>query len=310
MMPLFHCAQHAMTASALNVGGTSVVLRGFDPVDYFATVAREKITWMFGLPMMYRTMLDHPEAANYDLSSLRYCLYAMAPMDEGTLRRAIDRFGARFGLGTGQTEMYPGTMFFKPEEQLRRFGPYWGISSLIVDTAIMDDDGNLLPPGQAGEIVHRGPTVMEGYWKNEEATEQARKFGWHHTGDLGVIDPDGQLIFVDRKKDMIKTGGENVPSIKVESVILNEPRIANAAVVGLPHARWGEAVTAFVAAKPETVITEEEIIDHCKQQLAGFEVPKAVVILDQFPLTATGKIQKNVLRQMYSEHYLHTQGNL
>lgn len=303
MMPLFHCAQHVLTASMLHIGATAIVMRGFDPVAFFATVQKEKITWMFGLPVMYRTMLDHPEAPNYDLSSLNYCLYAMAPMDEGTLRRAIERFGARFALATGQTEMYPATMFFKPEEQLCRFGPYWGISSLIVDTAIMDDDGNLLSPGQVGEIVHRGATVMEGYWKNEEATAQTRKFGWHHTGDLGVIDSDGQLIFVDRKKDMIKTGGENVPSVKVESVILNDPQIANAAVVGLPHARWSEAVTAFVTLKPGAFITEQEIIENCKKQLGGFEIPKAVVILDQFPLTATGKIQKNALRQMFGDYY-------
>ncbi len=303
MFPLFHCAQHALAASALHIGATAVVLRGFNPVEFFAAVAKEKITWMLGLPLVYRVMLDHPEAGNYDLSSLRYCLYAMAPMDERTLRRAIERFGARFALATGQTEIYPATMFFKPEEQLRRFGPYWGVSSLIVDTAIMDDDGNLLPPGQIGEIVHRGPNVMLGYWKNEEATEQTQKFGWHHTGDLGVIDPDGQLMFVDRKKDMIKTGGENVASNKVEGVILNEPRVANAAVVGLPHAHWSEAVTAFVVPKPGTSITEEEIIAHCKTTLAGFEVPKRVVILEEMPSTASGKIKKNLLRQMYVEYY-------
>ncbi|WP_047151308.1 AMP-binding protein [Aneurinibacillus tyrosinisolvens] len=303
MLPLFHCAQHVVTMSALAVGAASVVLRGFDPTAFFTAVDKEKISWMVGLPIMYKTMLDHPEAGNYDLSSLRYCLYAMAAMDEGTLRRAIDRFGARFALGTGQTEVYPSTMYFKPEEQLRRFGPYWGISSLTVDTALMDDEGNLLSQGQIGEIVHQGPNVMKGYWKNEQATEQVQTFGWHHTGDLGVFDPDGQLIFIGRKKDMIKTGGENVPAGKVENVILNDSRVANAAVVGLPHEHWGEAVTAFVIPKPGTLLTGEEIINGCKKELAGFEIPKAVVILNQFPMTATGKIQKHVLKETYVKYY-------
>ncbi len=308
MMPLFHCAQHCMTASILHVGATAVVLRGFDPVTFAETVEREKITWMFALPVMYRAMLNHPEVANKDLSSLRYCMYAMTPMDEDTLRRAIDRFEARFALGTGQTEMYPGTMFFKPEEQLRRFGSYWGVSAVAVDTAIMDDEGNLLEHGQIGEIVHRGPTVMKGYWKNAEATAEAQKFGWHHTGDLGVFDQDGQLLFVDRKKDMIKTGGENVPSIKIESILLKQQCIANAAVVGLPHERWGEAITAFVTVQPGKEVDAEEILEHCRRELAGFEVPKAVIFLQQFPLTATGKIQKNLLREQYAGHYAPTQG--
>ncbi|MDR7316782.1 AMP-binding protein [Brevibacillus nitrificans] len=303
MMPLFHCAQHVLAMSMLAVGGTLIILRGFEPASFFRTVEKEGMTWMFALPVMYRSVLDHPEAGHYDTSSLRYCLYAMAPMDEPTLRRGIERFGARFALATGQTEMYPATMVFKPEEQLRRFGSYWGTSSLILDTAIMDEEGNFLPPGEIGEIVHRGPTVMMGYWKNEQATEEARTHGWHHTGDLGFWDADGQLQFVDRKKDMIKSGGENVPSIKVESVLLKDSRVMNAAAVGLPHARWSEGVTGFVTLKPGAACTEAELIAHCRSELAGFEVPKAIVFLEQFPVTATGKIQKNVLRQRYASYY-------
>jgi long-chain acyl-CoA synthetase len=144
---------------------------------------------------------------------------------------------------------------------------------------------------------------MMGYWKNEEATEQARSYDWHHTGDLGVFDADGQLLFVDRKKDMIKTGGENVPSIKVESALLKDARVMNAAAVGLPHARWSEGVTGFVTLKLGVSCTEAELLAHCKRELAGFEVPKAIVFLEQFPLTATGKIQKNLLRQEYLHYY-------
>jgi long-chain acyl-CoA synthetase len=186
--------------------------------------------------------------------------------------------------------------------QLKRFGSYWGASALINDTAVMDDAGQLLGPGEVGEIVHRGPNVMEGYYKNPEATAEARAFGWHHTGDLGMW-VDGQMMFRDRKKDMIKTGGENVPSIKVEATLLRHPAVANVAAVGLPHPRWIEAVTAFVVLKPGAQADEAELINHCKEHLGGFEVPKAIRIVDALPMTSTGKIQKHPLRDSYRALY-------
>jgi long-chain acyl-CoA synthetase len=174
---------------------------------------------------------------------------------------------------------------------------------VIDDLAIMDDDGNLLAWGEVGEIVHRGPNVMLGYYKDPNATEKSRAFGWHHTGDLGKIDPDGQLLFVDRKKDMIKSGGENVASIKVESVLLAHPAVANAAVVGLPHERWSEAVSAFVVLKPDQQTSAEEIIAFCRERLGDHEVPKAVIFIDALPLTQTGKVQKQALRQQYQRQF-------
>ncbi|OLO37872.1 AMP-dependent synthetase [Alkalihalophilus pseudofirmus] len=303
MMPLFHCAQHTFTMSCLHRGATTVVISGFEPDKLMKTINDYKITNMFGLPMMYRMMLDHPNRSKYDLSSLRRCTYAMAPMDKQSLERCISEICPQFALGTGQTEMYPSTMVFRPEEQLQRFGSYWGTSCILNDTAIMDDDGNLLPKGEIGEIVHRGPNVMNGYYKNEEQTEKSRAFGWHHTGDLGYWDEDGQLVFVDRKKDIIKTGGENVASIQVEGALLTHKTILNAVAVGLPHEHWSEAVTAFVVLKPNSEATEEEIIEHCKSQLGGFQVPKSVIFIEQLPMTATGKIQKHVLRQQYQNHY-------
>ncbi|MEB1809263.1 MAG: AMP-binding protein [Bacillaceae bacterium] len=303
MMPLFHCAQHTFTVSALHRGATSVVISGFEPEALMKTIEDHQITNMFALPIMYKALLYHPNRPKYDLSSLRRCTYAMAPMDRQTLEKCIHEFKAEFALGTGQTEIYPATMTFRPEEQLRRFGSYWGTSNLINDTAIMDDDGNILEKGQVGEIVHRGPNVMNGYFKNEEETAKSRAFGWHHTGDLGYWDEDGQLVFVDRKKDIIKTGGENVASIKVEGILLTHKDVANAVAVGLPHERWSEAVTAFVVLNPGSQATEEDIINYCKEHLGGFQVPKSVVILEQLPLTATGKIQKHVLRRQYTNHY-------
>ncbi len=303
MMPIFHCAQHTLLTSALLACSRTIVMRGFDPEGLMRAIQAEKINWLFALPMMYRNMLDHPAIDNYDLSSLNICLYAMTPMDKRTLADAKKRINATFILATGQTEAYPGTNYFNPDWFPEKEGNIWGMSQPNYDTAVMDDEGKLLPPGQIGEIVWRGPGVMEGYYKDENATEQARRFGWHHSGDQGYIDEDGMLVFVDRKKDMIKTGGENVPSIRVEMVVLAHPKVESAAVIGLPHRRWAEAVTAVVVPKKDSGLTEEELINWCKKELGGFQVPKSVIFVDELPRTTTGKIKKHELRKQFAGHY-------
>ncbi len=303
MLPLFHCAQHCMTAGVFLTGGTSVVMRTVDPGALIETVAREKVTVLLSLPPIYAAMLDHPARATNDLSSLRLCVYGMMQMPERALRRLIAEVCPNFQLGTGQTEMYPSTLTFKPEFQLTKIGPYWGDSCIATETAIMDDAGNLLPSGEVGEIVHRGPNVMAGYYRDPEATEKARAFGWHHTGDLGFFDADGQLVFTDRKKDMIKSGGENVASIVVERALMAHPAVAGAAAIGLPHPRWFEAVTAAVLVKPGASPSERELLAHCKATLSPHEVPKRVCFVETFPLTATGKTQKNLLRDRFAHLY-------
>lgn len=303
VLPLFHIAQFILSFSCLYMGGTQVIFRKFDPKQFAETVAQEKINWVFLLPMMYRVIMASPDVKPEQFNSVHFCLYAIAPMDEVSLKKGIEYFNAEFALATGQTEMCPATLSFKPEYQLVKQGPYWGESSLIIDTEIMDEEGNILGTGEVGEIVHRGPSVMVEYWKNEQETRQARKYGWHHTGDLGKFDEDGLLIFVDRKKDMIKSGGENVPSIIVESVLMAHPKVANAVVVGLPHLRWGEAVTAFVVPKPGENVTKEEMIGHCKARLAKFQVPKDVINVAELPINSSGKIQKFQIRQMYKDYF-------
>ncbi len=303
VLPLFHCAQHSIATSFIHIGAKNVIFNSFEPESFMATIEKEQVNFTAALPMMYRALLHHPSRKKYDLSSLKLCLYAMAPMDRTTLETLIKEFNADFILGTGQTEMYPATMTFKPEEQLRRFGSYWGVSSILNDTAIMDGEGNLLEINQVGEIVHRGPNVMHGYLENEEETKQSRRFGWHHTGDIGYWDEDRQLVFVDRKKDIIKTGGENVASIKVEQVLLNHEKVANAVAIGIPHEHWHEAVTAVIVKHPKVELTQEEVINYCKEHLSGFEIPKAVVFVEELPMTTTGKIQKNILRTEYEDYY-------
>ncbi|MCF7550750.1 AMP-binding protein [Pseudonocardia sp. WMMC193] len=304
MMPLFHTAQlNGFTTGLLYMGGTLVLMRAFDPAALLATIETERITQIFGLPMMYRALMDHPDVDKRDLSSLRLALYAMAPMPDTDLRRAIEVFDCDFALGFGQTEMNPITTVFPPEYQLSHAGSV-GLPVPNVQVGIMDDEGTLLPVGETGEIVYRGPHAMEGYLRNEEATSEAFAHGWFHSGDVGRFDDDGLLWFADRKKDVIKSGGENVASIEVEKALYEaEPRIQEVVVVGLPHERWSEAIAAIVTPKPGTDLTEDDVIAAAKTRLSGFKVPKAVLFVDAMPRTATGKIQKNVLREEHRGHF-------
>jgi long-chain acyl-CoA synthetase len=301
--PLFHCAAHVLLLVYFTVGGKLALMRGFDPVACMTAIQRDRLTVFIGLPLMYQVILDHPRRNEFDLSTLRACIYTMAPMPRPLLERAISEFCPVFMQPSGQTEMYPATTMSQPDRQLARFGNYWGESMIVNETAIMDDDGTLLPRGQVGEIVHRGPNVMLGYYKDPKATAESRKFGWHHTGDLALIDEHGEVLFLDRKKDMIKSGGENVASVKIEETLLAHPAVQSAAVVGLPHPEWGEAVSGFVTLKPGASAESAEIIAHCRKHLGGFQVPKLVTILDAMPMTATGKLRKVELRQKFVEHF-------
>ena len=304
MMPMFHTAQlNAFCTPAVLVGATIHVLRGFDPVVFLETIERERITQVFGLPMMYRAALEHPSFGARDVSSLRRAVYAMAPMPDALIRACLAGFDCDFALLFGQTEMSPVTTFFRPEHQLTHIGAV-GTPITGVQVAVMGPDGALLPWGEQGEIVYRGPSTMTEYLRNPEATAAAFEHGWFHSGDVGRFGEDGVLWFADRYKDVIKTGGENVASIEVEkAVYAADPRIAEAVVVGLPHARWSEAITAVVVPKPGEHIDGAELIAALKERLDGYKVPKAVVVVDELPKTSTGKIQKNVVRQHHAALY-------
>jgi long-chain acyl-CoA synthetase len=305
-LPLFHCAGHVVMLGMLVGGGKVALMRGFDPAVTAARIARDELTMMVGLPAMYMALLDHPARKEHDLSRLRLCIYAMAPMSRPLLERCIAELCPNFTLSSGQTEMYPSTSASRPERQLLRFGNYWGEATMVNEAAIMDDEGNLLPCGEIGELVHRGPNVMLGYYKDPEATTAARKFGWHHTGDLALIDEHGEILFIDRKKDMIKSGGENISSVKIEETLLAHPAVLNVAVVGLPHPLWSEAVCAFITLRPGAAGDEAALLDHCKKSLGGFQVPKLIKILESMPMTATGKLRKAELRQKFQDHFLET----
>lgn len=302
VMPQFHIAAEVGYLMTVLLGGRFVCLRGFDAPRVAELMAAERVSNFVGLPMMWRALLAVPGIERRDWSALQRCTYAMATMDPETLARLRAVFGCPFDLPGGQTEFTPcptihqdGTPTENPDANC------WGLPTPITDQAVLDDQGRELPPGQTGEICWRGPMSMSGYYRNDEATAEARKFGWHHSGDLGFVDACGQLQFVDRKKDMIKSGGENVASAQVEEVLLGQGGIAIAAAIGLPHRQWGEAVVAVVQPKPGVQLDEARVLDHCRQRLGSFQRPKRVLILEHLPMTATGKIRKAELRTQFAK---------
>lgn len=299
-MPLFHCAQvHCFSGPHIYLGATQILMPGFDPVKMLEIIQKERVTFTFGLPAQYRAMLALPDFNKYDLSSLRMCTYAMAPVSVQELKVFMEKFKPKrgFQIYFGQTEMSPVTTILNPEEHAFKEGSV-GRAVLNVEMAIMDDDGKILPPGEIGEIVYKGGHTMKGYFKEEGKTKDAFKYGWFHSGDLAKMDEFGYIWFEDRKKDIIKSGGENVASIEVEKCIYNFPNVQEVAVVGLPDPRWIERVAAFIVPKSGTVVDPQAVIDHCKTNLAGYKVPKQVEIVNEIPKTATGKVRKNVMREM------------
>jgi acyl-CoA synthetase (AMP-forming)/AMP-acid ligase II len=297
LMPLFHTAQlNVIATPAIAVGASIYIQRGFDSTRLLDLIEAERLTLTFALPMMYRAMLEELDQRNRDVSSMRLAIYAMAPMPTHELRKAIATFACEFALMFGQTEMSPLAVYFRPEHQLSHPGAV-GTPSPNVQVAIMDEAGRFLPAGQSGEIVYRSPQVMSGYLRDPGATDAAFAHGWFHSGDSGHFDNNGILWFEDRFKDVIKTGGENVASIEVEKALYAaDPRVQEVAVIGLPHDRWGEAVTAVVIVKAGQSIEEEALLAKLRTRLSSYKCPKRIVFTEALPKTATGKIQKAKLR--------------
>lgn len=304
MLPFFHTAQlNAFCTPAIAVGATIHVMRAFDAERLLGLIETERLSMIFGLPVMYRTLMDRQTGQPRDMSSLRLAVYAMAPMAEDELKQAMDIFGCGFSLMFGQTEMSPVSAFFRPEHQLSHPGAA-GTPSINVQIGIMDETGALLPQGESGEIVYRSPQVLVGYLRDAAATEAAFRHGWFHSGDVGHFDADGILWFEDRFKDVIKTGGENVASLEVETALYaSEPAILDAAAVGLPHDRWGEAITVFVKLRAGETIDEASVLVKVRERLSPFKCPKAVIVVEEFPKTATGKVQKVELRRRFADFY-------
>ena len=303
-LPLFHCAMlNSILMPTLVAGGKVVLAQGFEAHAIAGLIERESIHLAVLLPMMYGQLLDDPVLGRRTFPSMRRAMYAMAPMSEQRLRQVHAMFPhADVVLGSGQTEFTPATCMQRPEHQWSKAAT-WGTATAMTRVAVMDEDGRLLPRGETGELVYRGPQVMSGYLNQPQATRESFRHGWFHSGDVAHIDEDGAIWFKDRYKDVIKTGGENVASIEVERCLLAHPEVADVAVVGLPHAHWGEAITAIVTPKPGCAPDEAALATHCREGLAPFKVPKRIVLRPEMPRTGTGKVQKHLLRSELARLY-------
>ena len=300
-LPMYHCAQlDCFFGPDVYLGATSVILPGPDPSALLRTIGAERVTKLFAPPTVWISLLRSPEFDTTDLSPLRKGYYGASAMPVEVLREMQRRLPeVRLWNFYGQTEMAPLATILSPEDQLTHAGSA-GHAALNVETAVVDDHDRLVPAGTVGEIVHRSPHAMLAYYRDEEKTAEAFRHGWFHSGDLGVLDADGRLSVVDRKKDMIKTGGENVASREVEEVVYGVDGVAEVAVFGVPHPNWVEAVSAAVVPKPGATISPEAVIAHCRGLLAGFKVPKYVVVVDALPKNPSGKILKRDLRDTHA----------
>ncbi|MBB3082193.1 acyl-CoA synthetase [Geodermatophilus sabuli] len=300
-LPMYHCAQLDCFFSVdVYLGATSIILPAPDPAAILATVARERVTKLFCPPTVWISLLRHPDFDTTDLSSLRKGYYGASPMPVEVLRELQRRLpDVQLWNFYGQTEMSPLATILRPHEQLERAGSA-GRAALNVETRLVDDHGNPVPPGEVGEIVHRSPHAALGYYQDEAKTAEAFAGGWFHSGDLGVMTADGYLSVVDRKKDMIKTGGENVASREIEEAVYALDGVAEVAVFGISHPYWVEAVTAVVVPKPGATITAEDVHAHTRDRLAGYKRPKYVVVADALPKNPSGKILKRQLREQHA----------
>ena len=299
-LPLYHCAQlDCFLGPDVYVGATNVLLPGPDPERVLATIEAERVTKFFAPPTVWIGLLRSTHFGRHDLSSLRKGYYGASPMPVEVLREIQERLpDVRLWNFYGQTEMAPLATILRPDEQLEHAGSA-GRAALNVETRLVDDDGGDVPVGEIGEIVHRSPHATLGYWRDEEKTADAFRGGWFHSGDLGVMTADGHLAVVDRKKDMIKSGGENVASREVEEAIYELDGVAEVAVFGIPDPRWVEAVAAAVVPRGDGTLAAEDVVGFCRGRLAAFKVPKHVVVVSELPKNPSGKLVKRALRERY-----------
>ena len=298
--PLFHIAGVAGFLPSLFAGGTTVIppSTGFDPDATLAILERERVTGCFFVPAQWAAICARVPAQERDLSALRKCSWGAAPASDTLLRSMIETFpDAEIITSFGQTECSPVTTTLRGEDAVRKIGSV-GTPMINVEVRVVDDDMRDVAPGEVGEIVYRGPLVMSGYWNKPAETAEAFRGGWFHSGDLVRQDPDGYYYVVDRKKDMIISGGENIYCAEVENVLAGHPQVADVALIGVPDERWGETPLAvIVPADPDDPPTADAIDDHCRERLARYKRPRRIALVDALPRNATGKVQKTVLRE-------------
>ena len=305
--PITHAAGVVITIYAA-VGGTTIVLPGFDAAAVLQAIAEHRVTHIFLPPTAYYALLDAAAQSNVDTSSLRQLLIAAAPVSPDKLRQGVEVFGPVVCQCFGQAEAPMLISWLSPSvlaaaargEHPERLQSCGQVTS-STQVAILDDDGSELPAGERGEICCRGPLVTPGYYEKPQATAEMRKFGWHHTGDVGYLDEYNYLYIVDRKKDMIITGGFNVFAAEVEAPILALPEVLECAVIGVPDEKWGEAIKAIVVLRSGQQLSESALIERIKPKLGGVKTPKSIEFRAEIPKTSVGKTDKKALRAEYSQ---------
>jgi len=304
--PMFHLADGFFIMLGTTMGCTHVVVPAFEPSLVLQTIQDEQIRTALLVPTMINMVVNHPGISRYDLSSLRRLVYGASPMPEAVIRKAMEVIpGVDFYQAYGQTEASPIVTVMGPEYHATkgpRAGKLKGAGRVVagIDLVIMDDDDREVPLGEVGEVCIRGDNVMLGYWNLPEVTAETLRGGWLHTGDGGRLDDEGMLFIVDRVKDMIVSGGENVYSAETEQAVYAHPAVAECAVIGIPHVSWGEQVHAVVRLKDGYSLTAQDLIDHCKSLIAGYKCPKSIEFREEpLPLSGAGKILKKDLRAPY-----------
>ena len=300
--PIYHMGAVFMALTYMMLGCTQHILRKFDPGAWLGLLEQSRASVALLVPTMINAVLSDPGFRKYDISSLRLIFYGGGPMPVSVLERAIDRLGCSFTQGYGLTETLEATFLVSAdhvingtETQTRRLASA-GREAVGAEVRIVDDAGVELPGGETGEILVKSESVIAGYWNNPEETANAIRDGWFHTGDLGYLDDERYLFVVDRKKDMVVSGGVNIYSKEIESVLHRHPAVLEAAVIGLPDEAWGEVVTAVISTRPGRAVTGQALIDFCRTSLAGYKKPRKVFFMDELPKNPSGKILKRVLR--------------
>jgi fatty-acyl-CoA synthase len=297
-LPLFHVGGlHVMTTPTLHAGGTVVIQRAFDAGEALQLIHDKKVNTIFLVSTMWQFMCQHEAFEETDLSGLRLAWTGGAPCPLHVIK-AYQEKGVLFRQGYGLTEVGPDAMILAAEDAVRKIGSI-GKPPFHAAMRVVDEDGVDVSLGEVGELIFLGPTVTPGYWNKPEATAEALRDGWFHTGDLAKIDDEGYVFIVDRKKDMFISGGENVYPVQIENVLYQNPKVAEAAVFGVPDEKWGEVGHAVICPKSGVTLTEEEIISFLKDKLARFKIPKSVSFMNTLPKNPAGKVLKRVLREPY-----------
>jgi len=298
--PMFHAADLTSIYMNATLGSANVYLPVFDPEGFLRAVETQRVTDTVIVPTMISMILHHSSFDQYDLSSLQRVMYGASPMPAPLIELAMRKLPhAEFLQGYGMTETSPIITLLNHKDHCGASLASAGKPVLGVEVRVVDFDDRDVPPGECGEVIARGANIMKGYWNRTEITKDALRGGWMHTGDIGRLDEEGFLYILDRKKDMIKPGSENVYSPEVESMILSHPAVLEAAVIGIPDEKWGEAIRAVVVCRASHSIEEVELIAWCRERMTHFKCPTSVVVTDTLPKGGTGKIQKNVLREKY-----------